>query len=109
MIKILRKKGSSLSWMVNSLFTAAFPLEKDEFEIPNINWMAYLYKDFEVIEYSDANGTPLDITLTGMPCWFRKKDLNKIQIPEVSEEAKVDAFLNLPQNVNKSKVKKENN
>jgi hypothetical protein len=108
MIKILRKKGSSLSWMVNSLFTAAFPLEKDEFEIPNINWMAYLSKDFEVIEYTDVNGVPLDITTTGMPCWFRKKDLENVKVVEVSEEAKVDAFLNLPKNMNSSKVKKEN-
>lgn len=79
MIKILRKKGSSLSWMVNALFTAAFPLDQDEFEIPNINWMAYLHKDFEVIEYSDANGNALDISLVGMPCWFRKEDIKKIE------------------------------
>ncbi len=61
------------------MFTAAFPLDQDEFEIPNINWMAYLHKDFEVIEYSDAAGNPLDISAVGMPCWFKEEDIKKIE------------------------------
>ena len=61
-IKIIRRTGSGVSWVRNSLFYMEFPPEEIEFEIPSLMWMVYLFKEFELIEATDENGKELDLT-----------------------------------------------
>lgn len=61
-ILIQRKPNTNLTWEANALFKASFPRGENVFEIPNINYMTYLYKSFDLIEATDKDGNELDLT-----------------------------------------------
>lgn len=61
-ILIKRKIGTNLTWEANALFKASFPKGEDVFEIPNINYMTYLHKSFDLIEATDEEGNEIDLT-----------------------------------------------
>ena len=61
-ILIQRKPNTNLTWEANALFKASFPAGENIFEIPNINYMTYLYKFFDLIEATDENGDAIDLT-----------------------------------------------
>jgi hypothetical protein len=61
-IIIKRKPNTNLTWEANALFSMAFESGKDEFEIPRLEYMLYLYKQFELIKATDENGDDLDLT-----------------------------------------------
>jgi hypothetical protein len=61
-IIIKRKQNTNLTWEANALFSMAFPSGIDEFEIPRLEYMLYLHKQFELIKATDENGEDLDLT-----------------------------------------------
>jgi hypothetical protein len=61
-IIIKRKQNTNLTWEVNAMFSMAFPSGIDEFEIPRLEYMLYLHKQFELIKATDENGEDLDLT-----------------------------------------------
>lgn len=61
-IKIRRKRNTNITWECNTLFSMAFPPEQAVFEIPKLEYMLYLYKNFDLIEATDEFGEDLDIT-----------------------------------------------
>jgi hypothetical protein len=61
-IIIKRKQNTNLTWEANAMFSMAFPSGIDEFEIPRLEYMLYLHKQFELILATDENGEDLDLT-----------------------------------------------
>jgi hypothetical protein len=61
-IIIKRKANTNLTWEANALFSMAFSSGIDEFEIPRLEYMLYLHKQFELIKATDENGDALDLT-----------------------------------------------
>lgn len=87
-IKIKRKPNTRLSWEANALFRASFPLGEDVFEIPNINWMVYLYKSFDLIEATDENGNDINLSSVMSCC------KGSIKLEVTKEEKEADRVLN---------------
>jgi hypothetical protein len=61
-IKIQRKPGTNVTWIVDGTVNSAFPDGEDVFTIPSLNDMLYLHKYFTLIEATDENGNDLDLT-----------------------------------------------
>lgn len=106
-IKIIRRTGCGITWIRNALFYMAFPPEQFEFEIPSLSWMVYLYKDFELIEATDENGKPLDLTNIRTCCSdalsLKLKNLTVDDIvPIITVKADTDVNVNINVNVNEN-------
>jgi hypothetical protein len=77
MITIVRKKNKNISWIRNALFYKEFPVDEFEFAIPSLSWMVYLCDNFDLIEATDADGKPLDLTgVKGCCGSYAKLNLN---------------------------------
>jgi hypothetical protein len=61
-ILIQRKVGTNLTWEANAMFSMAFTAGQDVFEIPRLEYMLYLHKQFNLIQATDENGEDLDLT-----------------------------------------------